>query len=369
MKRVWTFSHRLRFLLPAIISLLLGWILSFFPEVTEYVFSRGLYRLVSVPLGWLTSWLPFSLTEWLVILALPLAILLVVWFIRKRKRALSKPAFTRCVLGTVGWVLSGAVALYMLMHGFNFHRLPVAELMELNTDQKDAAFLQQVCMDLAKTASAARQELTTDQQGRITDNRSTHEILAQANQGFEAAAEDYPFLWGGTWQPKSVMLSPYWSYTGITGMYLPFWAEANVNTDQPLFAYPATAAHELAHTRGFSREDECNFLMFLTCRYNEDPLYRYAGAFLAYIHCENALYAYDEELVWEVRDTACSAGMLQDIGEQSDYWDRFKGPVKEVSTGVNNAFLTVQGEEDGVLSYNRVVELILAYYDTVVWGE
>lgn len=355
--------------LPAVIALLLSVILSHFPTVAEYVFARGLFRVVAVPLGFTTSILPFSLTECLVIMALPAVIFFILWLIRRLKRAEDRRERVEKGLRKTAWAVSILFAAYMLLHGLNFHRLPVAELMDLDTRQQDAEFLQQVCYDLARTASAEREKLPQDDEGNIAMDISGGEILRQAVDGYTALQEEYPFLWGGTWQPKSVMLSHPWSYTGITGMYFPFLGEANVNTDTPVFTMPFTAAHELAHTRGFAREDECNFLAFLTCRSHPEALYRYAGAYMAYVHCENALYAYDPDMSREVRATAVSEGMLRDIALQQEYWKQFEGEIKEVSTEVNNAFLTVQGEEDGVLSYDRVVALILAYYQTEVWAE
>lgn len=354
-------------ILPGGLALLLFFVLPYFPGVTETVFSRGLFRVVSVPLGFLTSLLPFSLTEALAVAALPLLIAGIVLLIRKFRRTAARKPLVKTLLRRTAWVLSVLFALYMLMHGLNFYRMPVAELMELDTRQQDAAFLQKVCRDLAEQASAERAKLTENEDGRIDPGLSRTAILRQADAGYRAAQADYPFLWGSVWNPKPVQLSHWWSYTGVTGMYFPFLAEANVNIDVPVFNMPATAAHELAHTRGFAREDECNFLAFLTCRYQEDPLYRYSGNLLAYIYCSNTLYDYSEEMWWEIRD-ACSDAMRRDLEEQRQYWKQFEGEVQQVSTQVNNAFITAHGDEDGVLSYDRVVELILAYYQTVVWG-
>ena len=41
--------------------------------------------------------------------------------------------------------------------------------------------------------------------------------------------------------------------------------------------FPSTAAHELAHTRGFAREDECNFFAFLTSIASDSADCRYSG--------------------------------------------------------------------------------------------
>lgn len=355
-------------ILPAGIALILFWVLPHFPAFTETVFSRGLFRVAAVPLGFVVSLLPLSLTELFAVLALPLIIVLTVRLVRRFRRSTARRRLALTALRRTAWVLSSLFALYMLMHGLNFYRLPASELAGLDTRRQDEFFLQKVATDLAEKASAERAKLQEDADGRIDPKRSMGDILRQADAGYRAAQKDYPFLWGAVWQPKPVQLSHWWSYTGITGMYFPFLAEANVNIDVPVFNIPATAAHELAHTRGFAREDECNFLAYLTCLYQDDPLYRYSGYLMAYIYCENALYDFDEEM-WRQSRAACSEAVGRDLQQQRQYWKQFEGEVQQVSTKVNDAFITSQGVEDGVLSYNRVVELVMAYYQTVIWAE
>ena len=179
--------------------------------------------------------------------------------------------------------------------------------------------------------------------------------------GYRSLQGTYPFLFGGVFRAKPVQLSHWWSYTGITGMYFPMLAEANVNIDVPDSSIPATAAHELAHTRGFAREDECNFLAYLTCIHSDSADFRYSGYLMAYIYCSNALYAYDIEL-WRETRAACSEGVLRDLGERNRYWEAFEGRVQEISNSVNNSFLESQGQEKGTLSYDEVVSLIVSYY-------
>ena len=54
--------------------------------------------------------------------------------------------------------------------------------------------------------------------------------------------------------------------------------------------------------------------------------------------------------------------MKRDLGERNRYWKTFEGKVQEISNNVNNSFLTAQGQEKGVLSYDEVVSLIVSYY-------
>ena len=190
---------------------------------------------------------------------------------------------------------------------------------------------------------------------------SKAEILRLADNGYRKLDDTYPYLWGGVWRTKPVLLSHWWSYTGITGMYFPFFAEANVNIDVPDSDIPATAAHELAHTRGFAKEDDCNFFAYLTATHSDSADFRYSGYMLAYIYCSNALYDYDTDMWGAVRQH-CSKRMLRDLGQRNAYWKQFEGKTQEISSSINNSFLTSQGEEKGVFSYDRVVQLIVGYY-------
>lgn len=350
------------FLLPALIAGGLYWLMPHWPHVTEFLFSRGLFRVISVPLGGLLSLLPMSLTELLVVAGVPLLIVLVVLLVRRLRRSEHRWRTLARAGKAAGWVLSSALLLYMLLHGLNFDRLSVPALMDLDISQKTPDMLQQVCIDLARKAAAEREGLPEDDTGRMALSSSLLTTLRQAGNGYRHADDTYPFLWGAVWQPKPVMLSHWWSYTGITGMYFPLFAEANVNIDVPDSSIPATAAHELAHTRGFAREDECNFFAYLTCIQNDAAEYRYSGYLMAYIYCSNALYDYDGDMWGEVQ-VYVSDGMRRDLEERGEYWKQFEGKVQEVSSTVNDTFITIQGDDDGVLSYDRVVELILAYYE------
>lgn len=168
--------------------------------------------------------------------------------------------------------------------------------MGLDTSIQSPAYLQRVCIDLAQKASAERELLEEDEDGYTKLSVSKAEILRLADNGYRKLGDTYPYLWGGVWRTKPVLLSHWWSYTGITGMYFPFFAEANVNIDVPDSDIPATAAHELAHTRGFAKEDDCNFFAYLTATHSDSADFRYSGYMLAYIYCSNALYDYDTDM-------------------------------------------------------------------------
>lgn len=349
------------YLLPIILSLAIYLLLPFFPWVAEYIFARVIFRIISVPFGFVTSLFPFSLAELGIVLAAPAVAIAVILTVRRCKKSGKKPM--KLLLKGGYFILSFALLGYMLLHGANYYRFRAADIMELDASKKTAPYLQSVCIDLAQKASAEREHLSEDENGVTRLSKSLYATLYDANRCYAKIDGKYPFLWGSVWAPKHVFLSPLWSYTGIEGMYCPITCEANINTDIPDFDIPYTAAHELAHTRGFAYEDECNFFAFLACSSSDSADYRYSGYVSAFVYCANALYRYDKDM-WKEAYSYCSDGVKRDIIARNDYWKQFEGPVMDTSSKLNDAFIKGQGDKRGTLSYSASVSLILAYYES-----
>ena len=357
-KRFWVF-------IPLILAAAMFFLLPHFPWFAEYVCSRGLFKIVTYPLGFLTSLVPISLTELAVILALPALVFVIVLLVVKLKKSDSRK---KTLLGAgkiaVG-TLSIACLVYMICHGANFYRYPMEKIMELDTSQenrKNAQQLYTVCVELAKGAAEARAELGTPDDEVYKFSESIFTELTRTGSGYDKLTEEYGFLKCAVFRQKPVMLSEPWSYTRIVGMYFPFFAECNINTAQPDYAIPFTAAHESAHSRGIALENECNFLAFLSCINSEYPEFRYSGYMETLTYCSNELLAANRELWREFRQYV-TQGMALDFAATNAYIDAHESKVGEVSTEVNNTFISSQGVPEGTLSYGRVTELVLAYYE------
>ncbi len=351
--------------LPALTAVLMWLILPRFPGVAERVFSRGIFRVLSTVLGGLMSLIPISLTECLVLALPPLVVVVVVLLIRRARRSRQPGRVWRKAGRRVGIVLSFGLLLYMLMHGANFYRYPAATLMNLPQVTLTPETLSEICTDLAEKASREREHLPEDGEGRMQLIGGVSSALRQGVQGYQRLEETYPFLAGAVSRGKPVMLSHQWSFTGITGMYFPLLCEANVNVDIPHCSLPFTVSHELAHTRGFAREDECNFFAYLACIHHPSAAFRYSGYLMAYIYCYNALYDQDSELAARAA-ARCSDAVRRDLQGYARYWRQFETPwgitIERASRAVNHAFIQSHGVEEGVYSYNLMVQLVARYY-------
>lgn len=214
--------------------------------------------------------------------------------------------------------------------------------------------------ELAATADTVQR----DESGRFAVPLS--EILSESPRVYDQAAERFPFLAFPDQPPKIVHFSRIMSLLDFTGVYCPFTGESNVNVDAPECLLPATVAHELGHQRGFSSEQECNFLAILAGTTSGSADYAYSGWLLGYIHLGNALYSADKTRWSEVYHSLPST-VLADLDENNAYWAQFRNSaVKKASNSVYDKFLKGYGETAGLQSYGTVVDLLVAYYKNLI---
>ena len=220
--------------------------------------------------------------------------------------------------------------------------------------------LRDVTAYFAEELSQAAGKVERDENGLFAVPRE--EILAGSTGVYDAVEQQFPFLAFDDPGVKPVYFSRVLSALDFTGIYCPFTGESNVNMDSPACLLGSTVAHELAHQRGITSEQECNFLAVLACTTCGDDVYAYAGWLMGYIHLGNALYTVDQEAYWAIRDTLPET-VEADLAAQSAYWDQFRDKaIQKVSNQVYDRFLKSYGQTQGIRSYGTVVDLLVTYY-------
>ncbi|MBQ9132076.1 MAG: DUF3810 domain-containing protein [Clostridia bacterium] len=226
--------------------------------------------------------------------------------------------------------------------------------------------------ELAKTAEILAEELNSlsDHILFLADGTSLmpysyDEMNQKLLLAYESFCQKQTFMETFYSKTKPVMMSEPMSYTHITGVYTFFTGEANINVNFPDYTIPFTAAHELAHQRGISREDEANFVAFLVCMESDDPYIRYSGYLSVFEYVSSALYTADKDTYRQIYN-----GLPKEIRAEEVAYNKFfekyrKNVAASVSQSVNNNYLISQGASQGTKSYNMVVDLAVAYYKAV----
>lgn len=354
-------AWKLPWLLLIPIGLLLPTLCARYPDFIETHYSRGLYPKISLFLGALSAHLPGSIAELLLYLLTAflcaLVILFAVRLLQRRERLVRAVRFLLSLGIAAGLLLN----LFYWVWGFNYMRVDIADTMGLDVKERSTEELEALCLYLRDEATALRPAQHEDENGVYALREAPAEAFAKIPEAYAKLGLRYPELFSNPcYAPKSVFASEALSYAGISGIYFPFTAEANVNMHQPPLLLLSSAAHEAAHYMGIAKEDEANFIAYLACMESEDAAIRYSGLMLALIHAGNALYDADKEAYILLR-ASYSEAMERDLAHYNAYWESYEGEVEETMDKINDTYLKHNKQRDGVQSYGRMVDLLLAY--------
>lgn len=338
------------------ITMIFNIILGRHPKIVEKYYSNSINKFTRQALSFTTSIFPFSVAEFLVFFLLIILLLLLVTLIIKIKTG----GFLGQLLNITVY-LSVLYILFMLLWGFNYNRLSFDKIAGLKIQKSSEKELYNLCDSLIKRTNTLRTKVKENPQGVIIIPGGYKDILQRAIKGYEKASVIYPELSGKYGPPKPILLSEKMSYTGITGIYMPYTGEPNVNISIPDFDIAFTAAHEMAHQRGFAREDEANYIAYLTCTMHPDADFQYSGLLLALINSMNALA--DKNIVeYKLLTEKYSMGVRRDLLYNDNFWSKYKGSVQKTANNVNDSYLKSNGQQEGVESYGKMVDLLLAEY-------
>lgn len=355
---------KLLWLLPGPVFYALFRLSFLWPSFTEAVYSRGVYPVIAQPLSLLTGLLPFSLGELLlyafVLFVAVFTALAAVSAVRAR-RGWWRPLASRLIV-LLG-VVSSLYAVFVGIWGFNYAREPLCASLGLDASPSTTGELSATCEALISRANALRALSPEDENGVFSPALSKTQIMRHIPDAYNnaAALSGRGFLGGAYGRVKPVLYSQGMSWSYLCGVYFPFTAEANVNADAPDLLFASSCAHEEAHQRGFAREDEANFLSYYVLSYSDETSLRYSGTMLALTHAMNALYDDDSDRYYELR-AAYSDGVNADLKANSGYWQRYESDVSETVQQVNNTYLKANLQSDGVKSYGRMTDLLIALW-------
>lgn len=325
-------------------------------------YAVTIYPLITGSLGRFMGIFPFSVTE----LGL---YLLIVLFVVSLVHSWRRP------LKILGRLLFGASLLFFLFTvncGINYYRQPFSSLSGLTIQPSSSQELYDLCSWLVEQIQDSVRQLEdqASEENGFSGQTSREplpsygKLLEYGRQGqlaMRRLGEEFPVLAGFYPAPKPLLLSRILSVQQLCGVYSPFTVEANYNREMPLYNIPHTICHELSHLKGFMREDEANFIGYAACIHSEDLYFRYSGYLMGWVYAGNALTQADPEGFAALR-SALPQAALTDLSYNNAYWDAFQGKVAEVSTRVNDTYLKLQDQQDGIQSYGRVVDLMLAYH-------
>ena len=331
-----------------------------YPGTTESVYSASLYPVIARLLPF--QYLPYFSFAEVIFVAAPVTIIVVLIFFVIRLVRKKRDRLRRALEALQRFFIVAGVCyfLFYFLWGFNYYREPYGVIAGLQEVPSTSGELYALCADLVGETNAARSKLPSADGGALAYDPSVFELQAMARLAYVKAKDDgIAGIVEAHGYAKPLLGSRLVSYTGITGIYFPFTAEPNFNNDVTAPSKGSSVCHEIAHRQGYAREDEANFIAYIVCTNSDDDYLRYSGYFLALRHAMDRLYGADRDAYRELRGLY-SEEVAADISANRDYWRMFEGSVEERVTQINDSYLKTHNQDDGVQSYGRMVDLMLA---------
>lgn len=321
-------------------------------------YAVTVYPLIVGILGRLTGLFPFSVVE----IGLYVLILFCLFCLIRNFRRPAK------LLSGAFLIASALAFVFTVNCGINYYRKPFSAGSGLTIRKSSTEELYTLCSYLVDQVCAAKDDLDALSPYEGQTNATPAPTLSGLNrygasgrEAMENLGELFPDLDGFYPRPKALLVSRILSLQQLCGIYSPFTVEANYNREMPRYNIPHTICHELSHLKGFMREDEANFIGYMACIGSDDPEFRYSGYLTGWVYAGNALAKADMDAYIRLHQKLPPEAVV-DLAYNNAYWNHFDGKVAEASTRMNDTYLKMQNQTDGVKSYGRMVDLMLAYY-------
>lgn len=252
---------------------------------------------------------------------------------------------------------------YFCFHIFwalNYYRTPLFEKMHLEREYSDADLLNFTEKVIEKT-NEIHYQITKKVSEKVIFPYSINQAFLLNLEGYSELQNEYPFFEYSNLSVKKSLFSLPLTYMGFGGYLNPFTNEAQVNDLLPMYSFPTTTCHEMAHQMGYASESECNFIGFLASIKNKNLYFQYSGYSVALRYCLAN---------WEVRNPrvlkallpTIHLGILKNYKESDVFWKAYQTPIEKGFLLFYDQFLKLNQQKEGMDSYSKFVDLLVNYY-------
>ncbi len=323
------------------------------PIWVETLFVPYIFRPLTKVFRLATAPLPFSLG---LMLSYALSVILVIGLIRGVFYCFtSKVDFKLFFFKIAAWA-SPFYFFYMISWGLMYHRLPVSATLGYNTSAPIATFeLEELCTELVERTNATRRQLSNIQ----IDTISPAYTFKQAPKVLNRLGSEIPMLKYTAPSIKLATGSKLISYFGAGGIYT-FWSgEANINAIHAPQDLSNVTLHEMAHQIGIASEDEANYVAWLAGSRYPDLSIQYSAYYNVVGRALSQLRTVDSTKANNLY-SKLDAAVYRDAKIEAEKWKPYRNLVQEyVISPIYSIFLKANGEEYGIRSYDKVIDLLI----------
>ena len=322
-------------------------------------YAGFVYPVIVHTFGRFFNLFPFSVFELgLVMIPLSLVFFLCMCIFRRKKirQTLKYAGFSFL------YFLSFLFTFFVLNAGINYNRESFAKHVGITVQESSIDELIALYHILVARATVLSSQIAIDENGVFAP--SSENFHAEARSAMRLLHNTYGGLVGFYPRPRAPMLSRVMSHMRIGGFFSPWSLEAHYNGEILAHRKPFMMTHELAHVAGHMREDEANFIAYLAARNSSCVDFNYSAVYSGIVYVLGALNRVVDRDTYSELFAMLPMQVRRDMQANRDFWRQFEGPVGDMANRANDAYLRANRQADGVQSYGRMVDLMLAYYRT-----
>ncbi|MBO4242342.1 MAG: DUF3810 family protein [Clostridiales bacterium] len=309
----------------------------------------------------------FSITENLVVVGSFFILIFMIIGLIRAVIIIRKKGFSRFLIKLTDVVVVIMIpvmfftGVFQAMHGVNYLRTPVAARLQLTGEEHTYEEYEAALNWAYQGMIDARRQLGEDYNGVAHLSTSFQVCVDDANSLINAVSYFYDLDMSPNYvRAKPVMLSRLWGYTDIAGVYDPMIGESNINTDYlDILHFPVTLCHEIAHAKGYARENDANTVAVLTCIMSPRPDFKYAGYYYIFMRLYGTVSDYAEHegvTMYDYFGNPAFDMVRRDIIACQAHDHTYEtGPIADLisdfSESANDTFLEVNGQEGGTDTY------------------
>ena len=319
-------------------------------QIAEW-FARNFSRGWIAAWGTLTGWLPFSMYELFLIVAIVAAVVgvvfVIVWLCKRKWMRAASLVLTVCICVT------SFLTVYNVTAGFTYQRASLPK--QIYSVQKPDDFDRDSAIAMAQLVvnelNKAYEQTPHDENGNV--------ILPSIEQIHNDIAEEYKRIDGeqcngyfNSYNPAVKQITNKWvmSQMHIVGVFFAPFGEANVNPNENNYNMPHSMAHEMAHGKGVMRENEANLVasyLLLTC---DKPYLRYSALMKVYFSAISlvSMYPNTNDAVALLRSSVRSE-IYAEMSNYNKFWSQFT-LIGDIGNWFNDIYLKLH-KQNGTGSY------------------
>lgn len=337
-----------------VFMIILRVILSFFPQLVETVYSRGIFQIIRYVTDYTISFSPIPL---LYVFLIFLSGWLIYKYSTTKRNSLSFKASLLNFLFSAMAITGGFIFFFIFLWGFNYVRIPLENQLAI---QPKPLSSEELKLEFHEASAALFDIYSRYEPQKNKNDLDLNNLEWQMREEVTKTLQKFGYPTPGRvrarlLKPKGLLLR-----ISTAGVYLPWVGECHIDAGLHPLQIPNVMAHELAHGYGITDEGSCNFVALKTCLNSTNLLFNYSAS-LSYWKTVASSFRMIFPEEYQQFKTTMPQGILDDIKAINDNLDKYPDIFPEGRDFFYNNYLKSQGISEGLQNYSRVILLEVAF--------